>query len=194
MDLRGALWAVVIACTAFAGATGCGTAGTPPQPTRPADAVARLVDLAIARLPTADTVAAVKWGTGGAIADPAREKVVLDKASSGAAQRGLDPRDVATVFQDQIAANKAVQYGLFADWSAEPGHAPARGPDVGEVRQELDRITGELLDELAAAHTTRESADCTASLSRAVDDAELDQHLDGLHRHGLERALRSVCR
>lgn len=154
----------------------------------------RLVNLATQRLRTADTVAAAEWGTSGPIADPAREKVLLDAVSAGAAQRGLDPRECTSVFQDQIEANKVMQYGLFSNWSAEPGRAPTTAPDLGQARLELDRITGELLDALAATRTTWGSADCAPALREAVDDAERDQHLDALHRRGLDRAVRSVCR
>lgn len=194
MTLRGAAPTVVVVAVALLAASACGTVDASNPPARHIDELDQLVNLATQRLHTADTVAAAKWGTGGPIADPAREKVVLDAASAEGAQRGLDPRESTSVFQDQIEANKVVQYGLFSHWSAEPGRASTAAPDLGQVRLELDRITGELLDTLATTQTTRQSADCAAALRRAVDDAERDQHLDALHRRGLDRAVRSVCR
>ncbi len=194
ITLRGAASTIVVAVVVLLVAGACGTVDAVNPPARPVGGLGRLVDLATQRLRTADTVAAAKWGTGGAIADPVREKVVLDAASAGAAQRGLDPRESTSVFQDQIEANKVVQYGLFSDWSAEPGRAPTAAPDLGQVRPVLDRITGELLDALAATRTTRASADCATALRRAVDDAERDQYLDALHRRSRDRAVRSVCR
>jgi chorismate mutase len=85
------------------------------------------------------------------------------------------------------------QYRLFSDWSADPAHAPANAPDLGQVRPVLDRITGELLDALATSRAARTDAGCPATLGRAVEDAERDQHLDEPHRHGLDRAVRSIC-
>ena len=180
---RGAASTVLVAVVVLLVASACGTVG-----------LNQLVKLSIQRLRAADTVAAAKWGRGGTIADPAREKVVLDAASAGAAQRGLDPRESTSVFHDHIEASKVVQDGLLAEWSAEPARAPIAAPDLGQVRQLLDRITGELLDALAATRTMRASAHCATALRRALSDAERDQHLDALHRRGLDRAVRSVCR
>jgi chorismate mutase len=201
-DLRsGPLLAVCAALlTATTGMSGCapGTGGSGQAPgtasQAPADAgLSRLVDLAAQRLATADTVAEAKWASGGSISDPAREKVVLDAAAAAGPQRGLDAGDVAQVFRDQIEANKAVQYGLFSDWSADPGRVPAAVPDLTKVRPVLDGITGQLLDALAAARVARAEPGCRVQLDRATDDAERNQHLDDLHRRGLDRALRSIC-
>jgi chorismate mutase len=191
---RGAASTVLVAVVVLLVASACGTVSAVNPPARPVDGLNQLVKLSIQRLRAADTVAAAKWGRGGTIADPAREKVVLDAASAGAAQRGLDPRESTSVFHDQIEASKVVQDGLLAEWSAEPARAPTAAPDLGQVRQLLDRITGELLDALAATRPMRASAHCATALRRAVSDAERDQHLDPLHRRGLDRAVRSVCR
>jgi chorismate mutase len=188
--------ALAVCCAALAGASGCGTGAAPNGAVPGDDGLARLVGLAARRLATADTVAAAKWAGGGSISDPAREKVVLDTASAAATQRGLNPHDVAEVsqvFRDQIEANKAVQYGLFSDWSADPGNVPSGAPDLGQVRPVLDGITGELLDAWATTRATRADAGCHALLDRATDDVERDEHLDDLHRRGLDRALRSIC-
>jgi len=138
-------------------------------------------------------VAAAKWGTGAQIADPGRERAVLDTVSAGAAQRGLDPRDAVAVFEDQIEANKVVQYGLFSDWGAEPGHV-AVPSDLGQVRTALDRLTGELLDALVADRPARADVGCAVALGRSVEAAGHDRHLDALHRRALERAVQSICR
>jgi chorismate mutase len=169
---------------------GCAQGGAQPDA---GPELARVVGLAADRLATADAVAAAKWTTGGAISDPARETVVLDAATAGATARGLDARDTTTVFRDQIEASKAVQYGLFSDWSADPGHAPASAPDLGGVRPVLDRITPELLDGLRAAAAPRTGPGCPADLRRAVERTARDRGLDALHREGLDRAVRSLC-
>ena len=90
---------------------------------------------------------------GGTIVDLAREHAVLAEAESG--RRGLNPAQTTAVLQDQIEASKVVQYGLFADWTADPGRAPAAAPDLDRVRPELDRITTDLLDQLAATRPLR---------------------------------------
>lgn len=177
--------------------------GTPPAVSRLAtgdhghsserDAIARLVDLAAARIAIADTVAAAKWGTHGSIDDPAREQVVLDAAAQGAADRGIDPAITATVFRDQIEASKVVQYGLFSQWSAVPEDAPTETPDLAAIRPQLDAITGGLLDGLAATQDLRADGSCGAALRSARHDVERARTFDALHHRALGRALRSVC-
>jgi chorismate mutase len=189
--LSGAL-ALIAASGCSAGSPGATDAAAGPD----GSGLARLVDLAAQRLTTADTVAAAKWASGGSISDPAREKVVLDAASAGSAQRGLDVHDsaeVAQVFRDQIEANKAVQYGLFSDWSADPVHVPAEAPDLAQVRPVLDGITGQLLDALAAFRAVRSDPGCPATLRGVAEGVEHNRRLDDLHRRGLARAVRSLC-
>lgn len=106
MSLRGAASAVVLAGVVLVVASACAPFGAVNPPVRPVDGLERLVDLSIQRLRTADAVAATKWGSGGPVADPAREMAVLDAASAGATLRGLDPRESTAVFQDQIEAKQ----------------------------------------------------------------------------------------
>jgi chorismate mutase len=179
-----------------AGTIGAGSAQA--QAARPASHPARqqrplchLVEVIDQRLELADAVAAAKWSTHGAIDDPAREQVVLDAAAAGAVRRGLDPAAVRVVFRDQIEASKAVQYGLFSHWSSVPTDAPTQTPDLAAIRPVLDRITGELLDGLAATRQLRSPNACElCAVRRGV---EQEHHLDALHRQALGRALRSVC-
>jgi chorismate mutase len=172
---------------------GCAVSPATPGVT-PDPALARLVGLAGDRLATADTVAATKWLGGGSIYDPARETAVLDAAATGSTERGLDPRDAQAVFRDQIEANKAVQYGLFSEWSADPGRAPTAAPDLSGVRPVLDSITPGLLDGLRAAAPQRSDADCRVEVSGLVAQEAGRRGLDDLHRHALDRAVRSLCR
>lgn len=166
------------------------TAPTEPAPTR----LVRLVELAVQRLGTADTVAAAKWVNGGPIVDLDRERAVIDTAAAGATPRGLDPGETAQFFQDQIEASKAVQYGLFSDWTVDPAGGPATAPDLVQVRPVLDRMTGDMLDALAASNDLRAGSDCRVQLDRAIHLVERDQVIDPLHRGALGRALSSVCR
>lgn len=152
-----------------------------------------LVDLIVQRLELADTVAAAKWGTHGAIDDPAREQVVLDAAAAGAIQRGLDPDVVKLLFRDQIEASKTVQYGLFSEWSAAPEDAPTTIPDLSKIRPILDQITVGLLDGMADTHQIRTGSWCGPELFLQRTRVQLTHHLDALHQRALGRALRSVC-
>ncbi|MFI5615151.1 chorismate mutase [Amycolatopsis sp. NPDC051903] len=153
----------------------------------------QLIGAVVERLQTGDTVAAAKWPTRGPIEDPAREKVVLDAASAGATERGLDPAGAVAVFGDQIAASKTVQYGLFSDWTANPEHAPTTIPDLSQIRPILDRITGELLDGMVATKSLRTSAVCGVAVRLSAERASLRTHFDQLHRTALDRAVRSLC-
>jgi chorismate mutase len=157
-------------------------------------ALAGLVGLVDKRLELADTVAAAKWGTHGAIDDPPREQVVLDAAVAGSIKRGIDPEVSKVVFRDQIEASKAVQYGLFSHWSAVPEDAPTTIPDLGAIRPVLDQITEALLDSLAATQHIRTAAVCQPEVLALRTRVEITRHFDASHRQALGRALRSVCR
>ncbi|HEX3813526.1 MAG TPA: chorismate mutase [Mycobacteriales bacterium] len=157
-------------------------------------ALAGLVGLVDKRLELAETVAAAKWGTHGAIDDPPREQVVLDAAVAGSIKRGIDPGVSKVVFRDQIEASKAVQYGLFSHWSAVPEDAPTTIPDLGAIRPVLDQITEGLLDSLAATQHIRTAAVCRAEVLALRTRVEITRHFDASHRQALGRALRSVCR
>ncbi|MYR55181.1 gamma subclass chorismate mutase AroQ, partial [Streptomyces sp. SID625] len=114
-----------------------------------------LTGLVIERIRVGDDVAAAKFGTGAPIEDPAREGRVLDQVRAQAAAAGLDPDAAVAFFRDQITASKITQRGLFARWTARPGEAPATRPDLGPIRERLDRLTRALLDELKDTERSR---------------------------------------
>ena len=153
-----------------------------------------LVDLAARRVQVADVVAASKWGTDAPIEDPLREQAVLASAAAKSAQLGIDPAVTVQVFTDQIDANKAVQYTLYAQWSDHPGKAPAVRPDLAQVRPILDQITDELLAQLKATQRVRADRACTARMADARHRAERAHALDQVHGKALDRALASLCR
>jgi chorismate mutase len=154
-----------------------------------------LIDLAVQRIMLGDKVAAAKFGTTQPIDDPVREQQVLDTVARMSAELGLDPAVSVRLFRDQIEANKVVQRGLFALWTAHPELAPTERPDlVTEVRPQLDRITRELLRELVATVDIRRPAPrCHAHLTAGRVSANVSHRLDSLHRKALGVALRSVC-
>lgn len=165
----------------------------PRDRTSTGSAMVALVDVVARRVEIGDTVAAAKWGTTLPIDDPAREKVVLDAASAEAPGVGVDPALAVSVFSDQIAANKVVQYGLFARWTAHPDQAPATRADLTQVRPVLDQITHELLVQLQATHAVRVDRGCDRRLRAAQTQVERSHDFDRGHREALDRALVSIC-
>ncbi|GGV29235.1 chorismate mutase [Streptomyces spectabilis] len=152
-----------------------------------------LAALSADRLATADLVAAAKYGTGSPIDDPAREQQVLDAVSRQAVEAGGDPESTVRVFRDQIEANKLVQRALHRQWDADPSSAPTERPDLGKVREEINRVNGELVRALAASAPTRTAPYCDGLLTAATAHVRHARGLDTLHATALRRALPSVC-
>jgi chorismate mutase len=186
--------AVVVAVGAIgvSGPTVAAAGSAAPAPTA---ALGDLADLVVERIALADLVAAAKFGTGEPIDDPAREHQVLDTVAAAAPGAGVDPDEAQRFFRDQIEANKVVQRGLHARWTAHPELRPTERPDLAaQVRPELDRLTTALLEGLRDSAPVRhapDGCDCDHALARATSDAGAD--LDALHREALGVALRSVC-
>jgi chorismate mutase len=154
-----------------------------------------LTDASAERVQVGDLVAAAKFGTPAPIDDPAREQVVLNNARALSVQLGIDPEVSAEIFADQIEANKQVQRGLYALWTAHPELAPTEKPDlVKVVRPILDRITTQLLDQIKATQHERVHPSCFGQLIVARIRVSFARHLDTLHRSALARAVQSVCR
>ncbi|MFK8845299.1 chorismate mutase [Streptomyces sp. Ac-502] len=152
-----------------------------------------LAVLSAQRLATADLVAAAKWGTGSPVDDPVREQQVLDAVARQAAELGTDPRRTARIFRDQIEANKTVQRGLHRRWTADPAQVPGERPDLGEVREEINRVNDALVRAIAASGAARTSPRCVPSLVGAAAHVRREQRLDALHTVALARSVRSVC-
>jgi chorismate mutase len=163
-------------------------------PTADGGPLRALVDVAAQRVQIADAVAAAKWGTGAPIDDPVREHAVLDSAAAKSRQLAIDPAVSIQVFADQIEASKAVQYGLYARWSAHPGQAPTARPDLGRVRPILDQITDELLSQLKSTQDVRAGGGCAAQLGAAWQHVVRARAFDPIHDDALGRALAPICR
>jgi chorismate mutase-like protein len=136
---------------ALAGQTGCATPGEPPPPTAAeAAALDRLLDLMRQRLALMREVAAWKRAAGRPIADPARERELLDRVGAQGAARGLEPGFVRAFFEAQIAAGKQVQATWFERWAAADPAPAAAGQDLAAVRAEIDALNNRLIETLAA--------------------------------------------
>lgn len=152
-----------------------------------------LSGLSAQRLATADLVAAAKYGTGSPIDDPARERQVLDAVARQAERIGADPEVTVRIFRDQIEANKVVQRALHRRWDADPASAPTERPDLAKVREEINRVNGELVHAIAASEPARTVPYCRGLLAAATARVGHERRLDALHAVALVRASRSVC-
>ncbi|MGW4490271.1 gamma subclass chorismate mutase AroQ [Amycolatopsis sp. NPDC004368] len=160
----------------------------------PAGPLGPVTDLVIRRLLIGDQVAAAKFGTDKPIDDPVREQQELDSIRKSAESLGIDPVATAAFFQQQITASKIVQQGLFDRWTAHPAEAPTTRPDLAEIRDQLDQLTTDLLQQLVAHRQLLATAGaCELSLRVAQVTGEVFRHLDGLHRRALTTALSSTC-
>lgn len=194
-------------CAAIAGMFGAATALTTPQATaaeavtstvettRAIGSLGPLTDLVIQRLLVSDEVAASKFGADSPLEDPVREQQVLDQVRAKAAAVGLAPDAAVAFFRDQITASKIVQSGLFAFWTANPDQAPTTRPDLTRIRQQLDRLTTNLLAELKTTqHLRAEPIPCAVDRVLANTSGSALHRLDDLHRQALRTATQSVCR
>ena len=153
-----------------------------------------LVDAAAQRLQVAETVAAVKWNTHGAIEAPDRVRAQLDELSAAArATRRIDPGYVTRVFGDQIAATEAIEYSRFADWKLNPADAPASPPDLTASRSAIDSLNVAMLGQIEADWDVMHSPACPAQLDAARDEVVVARRLDGLYQRALATATRSYC-
>jgi chorismate mutase len=161
----------------------------------PTGPLGELTGLAAQRVRVADLVAAAKFGTTQPIDDPAREQVVLDGVRTRSAELGLDPENAVRFFRAQIEANKLVQRGLYARWTAHPEEVPRHRPDLGtEVRPVLDRLTTDILAELVdTAPVRRPSLRCEVHATLAERSAVVLHRLDRLHEDALAEAMRTIC-
>ncbi|QJU54161.1 chorismate mutase [Herbiconiux sp. KACC 21604] len=190
----GAVAAVLVVAAALAGCTagdgaGAGAAGETavqpgatvtqtlsptPTPTPTEDAVPTaafdpVLQLLVERLNAAPDVAASKYFSGQPVTDEAREQAVLQAAADAATAAGADPDYVRDVFADQIAASKAVQEALLAEWRSGTTPPPTEAPDLAtQVRPVLDRITTELVPALAAAEQYRAADGCGTAVGSSV--------------------------
>ena len=184
--------ALVTACAVDAGVP-TPTVSSAADATQEGDPLEPLVDLIAQRLRTADAVSSATFGTPSPIDDPAREKDELDAAAAMASGQGLDPNVTRKIFSDQIEANKVIQYGLYARWTAHPDQAPKTKADLTTIRSQLNTITVDLIRDLASTKAARSDASCTTQLRSAERSVSRTYNFDPLHVEAFDRALISVC-
>ena len=106
----------------------------------------------------------------------------------------MNATDVASVFADQIEANKEVQYALLNDWR-RAGAAPTtpRQSLSGDIRPRLDTLQTSILQSLRDAAPARSQADCLTRVAQDIGRVAHEKSLDTLHRIALDRATARLC-
>lgn len=161
---------------------------------KPLGRLGSLTDFVIERIRVSDDVAASKFGTDSPIEDPEREEQVLEQVRKQAGAAGVNPDAAVAFFRDQITASKVVQKGLFARWTAHPEEAPTTRPDLGQIREQLNQLTTDLIQELKSTEELRDKpVACTVQLALAAGSGAVLEHLDTLHHQALRTATHSVC-
>lgn len=106
----------------------------------PEEDMERLVALIDERLALMPEVAAWKYRRQQPVADPARERVVIDQAVADAEAAQLDGAAARDFFAVQIQLARAVQEHLFARWRASAA-SPSEPRDLAtELRPRLDAL------------------------------------------------------
>jgi chorismate mutase len=159
-------------------------------PTPAPQALQSLLSTLNERLNIGDLVALTKWDSGKPIQDSPREAQVIANARTLAAERKLDPEDVAQLIAAQMEANKLVQYGLLAKWQATGAAPDTPRPDLGkQIRPRLDELQSRLLQQYADFTPYRRDPNCPVWLAKARSGLTHD----ALHELALTRATGELC-
>jgi chorismate mutase len=152
-----------------------------------------LVDLAVQRILVSDEVAATKFRSGTPVEDLPRERQVLAEAGRRAVQMGLDGELAARFLRSQIYASKIVQRGMLARWEAHPEEVPSTAPDLESIRDRLDELTEQLLEQLRCTQATHRLASLCRRLQEVRIPVAAVHRLDALHRRALDLATEWAC-
>jgi chorismate mutase len=144
-------------------ATGCRPADVPAPPRRDLATLDRLLRLMEKRLALVHEVARWKWSAGRPIADPEREREVLQNAVERGRGKGLDPDLVRRFFAAQMEAARLVQQADLDRWKASQQPSFADTTSLAVLRQRIDEVNRELIDALAEV--------CPRLAERAVQQA-----------------------
>jgi len=136
-----------------------------------AEFIDRVADLMSRRLALMPEVAAVKFRRGQPVADPARERAVIDRARSDARALALDPGAASAVFAAQIRMASAVEEHWIGVWQGGSETPPPARDLVTVIRPELDRLGADLFRALYLASPALVEippAELTSHLSRLL--------------------------
>lgn len=127
--------------------------GAAPQFVQEAELIDRVIDLVDRRLALMPEVAAIKFQRQQPIADPAREREVIEQSVADAQAMHLDGEGARAFFSVQIRMARAVQEQLFEGWRARSEQPPAARDLVTVLRPQLDAIGREMLPAVYLAST-----------------------------------------
>ena len=131
---------------------------------RQTQSAAQIFDLLDQRLSLMRAVALAKWNNRSAIEDLPREKIVVANARRNAARAGL--RDVDSLTRTQIEMAKEIQRHWHRRWTHEGLPKNQTAPALAEVRGELEKIDGQILEIFPIALPALHNAKQEASLRR----------------------------
>jgi chorismate mutase len=144
----------------------------------------RLFELMGERLGLMHEVALWKWTARKPIADPARERELLDQVAQLGQSSGLAPDFTRRFFAAQIEAGKLVQRDDFERWRTAPPTAQP-GRDLSLVRQDIDALNKRIVETLAALAPRLASSATHAILNRRCAQVFKD--------HGITDQVRAMA-
>ncbi len=130
-------------------ASGCRPVDAPVAPRRDLANLDRLLRLMEQRLTLMHDVARWKWNAGQPIADPERERELLQSVVERGRGKGLDPDLLRCFFAAQMKAARLVQRGDFDRWKANRQEHFADTTSLEVLRQWIDDLNCKLIDALA---------------------------------------------
>lgn len=148
-------------------------AAEPARFSRPDEEIDRVIELVDRRLALMPEVAAWKFRRGQAVADPERERQVVDQAVAAARAIQLDPTAARAFLEVQILMARAVQERRIAEWKRSGVEPPAARDLATEIRPALDGIGRDLWPAVYLASAALEQA----------GEAVLRERLAPLRRH-----------
>lgn len=185
------VWPSAAAAVLFVGLVAC-SSGAQAQKT----SFDPLVQDMAMRLQTAYPVALSKWDSGKLVYDAAREAQVIANVEAAAPEYKLTTEDAASIFRDQIEANKMLQYALLDDWRHAKEAPAAPHQPLPAIRKELDRLQVTIMHELHEIDALRDKQDCQTQVAKSVERVAGEKRFgfDVQHRSALNRAVANVCR
>lgn len=154
----------------------------------------RVLDRVGLRLELMPAIAAAKWHAGALVADPARERAVLERMVSEARRLGLAVEPMRALFELQMRFGREAQERLFERWRADGPDAVPPAPDLArELRPRLDALTPDLLRTLHLALPELSGAAAAPALAQRAA-TRLQGLLQESQRGELLRALAALRR
>jgi chorismate mutase-like protein len=131
-------------------------------------AVDRLLRLMVERLALMREVARWKWNARRPVADPAREKALLDDLAAQARKHHLDESNVRSFFAAQMKAARLVQERYFQEWREQGlDHFNGVADLKTSLRPRINEASRSLLSALAAVEPLRKDAKFAEYLEQA---------------------------